>query len=58
MISRNDLTLLALLLAGCAERPPQPVPVLAEQRTCPAYPLPLPALIKPPVKTNFLKATD
>ena len=36
---------------------PQPIPALAEQRLCPAYPLPPEALLKPPVKTNFLDPT-
>ena len=36
---------------------PQPIPVLAEQRRCPAYPLPPAALLKPPVKTDFLPPT-
>ena len=56
MISRNALPMLALLLGGCAakDRPVQPMPVLAEQRQCPAYPLPPKALIRPPAKTDFL----
>ena len=60
MISRNVLPLLALLLAACASKTPapQPVPVLAEQRQCPAYPLPPGALIKPPTKTDFLTPID
>ena len=50
MISRNALPMLALLLGGCAakDRPVQPVPVLAEQRLCPAYPLPPKALHQAP----------
>ncbi len=46
----------AIALAGCSAPPsrPQPIPVLAEQRQCPAYPLPPAALLKPPVTTDFL----
>ena len=53
------LPLLALLLSACASqrRKPQPIPVLAEARQCPAYPLPPAALLKPPVKTDFLDPT-
>ena len=42
MISKPAWPLLALLLTACASKvpAPQPIPVLAEQRTCPAYPLP------------------
>ena len=60
MISRAVLPMLALLLGGCAgkERPPQPIPVLADHRICPAYPLPPTALLKPSAKTDFLTATD
>jgi hypothetical protein len=48
--------ILALLLSGCASTPkaPQLIPVMAQQRQCPAYPLPPAALIKPPAKTDFL----
>jgi len=31
--------------------------VLAEQRQCPAYPLPPVALLKPPAKIDFLAQT-
>ena len=60
MITRTALPMLALLLAGCAakERPPLPIPVLAEQRLCPAYPLPPKALLKPPARTDFLTPID
>ena len=60
MISRNALPMLALLLGGGAakERPVRPIPVLAEQRLCPAYPLPPAALLKPPAKTDFLTPKD
>ena len=59
MIMRNALPMLALLLAGCAARPSPPaaIPAVAEQRQCPAYPLPPKALIKPPAKTDFLSPT-
>jgi hypothetical protein len=30
---------------------------VAEQRQCPAYPLPPAALLKPPLKTDFLQPT-
>ena len=45
------------LLSACASKPqtPQPIPALAEQRLCPAYPLPPEGLIKPPAKTDFLQ---
>ena len=49
---------LALLppLGACASKPapPQPIPVLAEQHLCPAFPLPPAALLKPPRKVDFL----
>jgi hypothetical protein len=63
MISKPALPLLALLLpvlllGACASSPkPQPLPVLAETRQCPAYPLPPAALLKAPVKTDFLSPT-
>ena len=52
--------MLALLLGGCAaeEHPPQPVPVVAEQRLCPPFPLPPQALIRPPARTDFLSPND
>ena len=60
MITRTALPMLALLLSACAtrDRPPQPIPVLAEQRLCPAYPLPPRALLKPPVRIDFLTPTS
>lgn len=60
MISRNALPMLALLLASCAAmpQPPQAIPVLAEQRLCPGFPLPPKALLKPPTKTDFLTRND
>lgn len=56
MILRNALPMLALALAACQPSmpKPQPIPALAEQRQCPAFPLPPAALLKPPVKTDFL----
>ena len=36
---------------------PQPIPAVAEARQCPAWPLPPRALLKPPVKTDFLNPT-
>ena len=59
MIMKRALPPLALLLSACASQPkPQPIPVLAETHQCPAFPLPPAALLKPPAKTDFLKATD
>lgn len=57
MISKAVLPLLALVLASCSamQEAPQPIPALAEQRQCPPYPLPPAQLIKPPVKTDFLR---
>ena len=59
MISKAALLLPALLLGACAAKPqaPQPIPALAEQRQCPAYPLAPAELLKPPVKTDFLHPT-
>ena len=63
MTSKRVLPTLALVtlpgLASCASQPPavQPIPAVAEQRQCPAYPLPPASLLKPPVKTDFLTPT-
>ena len=59
MIMKAGLPLLALSLTACAAKPapPQPIPALAEQRQCPAFPLPPKALLKAPVKTDFLNPT-
>jgi hypothetical protein len=59
MNSRAALPLLALALTSCASkpRPPQPIAAVAEQRQCPAFPLPPSELLKPPVKINFLSPT-
>src|SRR5206468_5700794 len=52
------LTLPVSLLGACASSPkPQPIPAVAEQRQCPAYPLPPADLLKPPAKTDFLNPT-
>ena len=58
MTLKSALPLLALALASCA-RPeaPQPIPVLAEQRLCPPFPLPPAGLLKPPAKVDFLSPT-
>ena len=49
---------LALALSGCASQPkPESIPAVAETRQCPAFPLPPPALLKPPVMTDFLTPT-
>ena len=53
------LMLPGFLLGACASDPkPQPIPVFAETHHCPAYRLPPADLLKPPVKTDFLKPTD
>ncbi len=60
MILKPALPLLALALTSCGTRQqaPQPIAAIAEQRQCPAYPLPPAGLLKPPVKTDFLIQTD
>ena len=59
MIMKRALPPLALLLSACAAKPqaPQPIPAVAEQRQCPAFPLPPTELLKPPAKTDFLTKT-
>ena len=58
MISKPALLMPALALSACASTPKaQPIPVLAEVRQCPAYPLPPAALLKAPAKTDFLPPT-
>jgi hypothetical protein len=61
MIIKHALPMLAIAslpLGACAKAPgPQPIPALAEQRQCPAYPLPPAALLKPPAKSDFLPPT-
>jgi len=58
MIMKPALPLLALLPSACALAPqPQPIPVLAQTHQCPAFPLPPEALLKPPVRTDFLTGT-
>jgi len=59
MNMKSALPPLALLLSACAAKPqaPQPIPALAEQRQCPAWPVPPEALMKPPAKTDFLNPT-
>ena len=60
MIMKAVLPMLALalpisLLGACASSPkPQPIPAVAEQRQCPAYPLPPADLLKAPARTDFL----
>ena len=52
------LPLLVLLPGACAQAArPQPVPALAEQRQCPAYPLPPTGLLKTPKRLDFLSPT-
>ena len=59
MTSKLALLTLAFALSGCASQPPavQPIPAVAEQRQCPAYPLPPATLLKPPARTDFLSPT-
>lgn len=57
MNSKIALPLLALLLTACGAERPQPIPAVPEARQCPAFPLAPPALLKPPVKTDFLSTT-
>ena len=57
MILKRALPLLALLLLGACTSTPKPLPVLAETRQCPAFPLPPEALLKAPSKTDFLTQT-
>jgi hypothetical protein len=57
MTSKLALLLLALPLTACGQERPQPIPAVAEQRQCPAFPLPPADLLKPPVKTDFLSPT-
>ena len=53
------LPLLVLLPGACAQTTrPQSLPALAEQRQCPAYPLPPADLLKPPVKVDFFGPTN
>jgi hypothetical protein len=55
MPSKHALPLLALMLPACGKSlpPPQPIPAVAQERQCPAYPLPPADLLKVPV-TTFL----
>ena len=50
------LPMLALALSACAAKPdrPQPIPAVAQQRLCPAFPVAPAALLKPPAKVDFL----
>jgi hypothetical protein len=58
MLSRNASLMLALALAACSKADrPEPIKAVAEQRQCPIIPAPPPALIKPPVKVDFLTPT-
>ena len=56
MILKFAWPTLALSLSACASKPEavQPIAAVAQQRQCPAYPLPPEALIKAPLKTDFL----
>ena len=44
------------MLAGCSQPAarPETIRVQAEARTCPAYPLPDPRLMRRPMRTDFL----
>ena len=58
MTFKPALPMLALALSSCASKPaPRPIPVLAQQHQCPAYPLPPAGLLKPPAKIDFLPPT-
>ena len=59
MTLRAALPLLVLMPSACAgdSIPLQPIPAVAEQRRCPAYPMPPETLLKPPTKTDFLTPT-
>jgi len=59
MTLKRALPPLVCLLSACAAKvpPPQPIPAVAQQRQCPAYPLPPAGLLKPPAKTDFLDLT-
>ena len=54
MTSQTALLALALLLGACAKTPPQRITALAEERTCPAFPLPPADLLKSPERIDFL----
>ena len=56
MTIKHALPLLAFALSACSATPtpPEPIPAVAEQRQCPAFPLPPAELLKQPVKTDFL----
>lgn len=55
MIMRAAWLMLVLGLAACSTKPRiEAIPAVAEQRQCPAYPLPPANLLKPPAKTDFL----
>jgi hypothetical protein len=59
MTSKLALPTLALALTACSAAPPrpQPIPAVAEQRQCPAYPLAPEGLLKPPAKVDYLTPT-
>ena len=48
------LALLGLLSSCVGQEHPEPIPAVAVARQCPAYPLPPAALLKRPVKLDFL----
>lgn len=56
MTLKFALPMLGLALSACASNPdtPQPIPAVAAQRQCPAYPVPPAELVRPPAKTDFL----
>jgi hypothetical protein len=59
MTSKAALLAPVLMLAACGGRQPapQPIPAVAEQRQCPAFPLPPEQLLKSPLKLDFLTPT-
>lgn len=48
---------LALMLGACSRNPPLRIVAVPEARSCPAYPLPPPALVQPPARIDFLTPT-
>jgi hypothetical protein len=46
-----------IMLSACGEQHPQPIPVVAETRQCPALPQVPADLMQPPRKVDFLPKT-
>ena len=45
-------------LCACKRERVRPIPVAAEERTCPAFPVPPADLMQPPRKLDFLSPTN